>query len=480
MSTQHRVVAERARLPAVARLSDAEGAAALSAASGWYASHDEAATFDRALEICNHEQLFDAIVIDTARVDVALEWLRELRGNARLGHRPIYLTRDLGVEAAAIADGIVPTPTALRREIDSFNSRCQTLTRTEFADEEQRLLAHLYLRPDLQITPIVDIGCAGYYRYPLLDAFTPSGTDGLSWTEGLRRRGLLEEIKLIDRLRKCPTCAASHLNYVDICPECKQLDIGENIFLHCHTCGFVAPQENFIARTGLTCGKCDARLRHIGVDYDRALECFSCNACTARFIEPQIEARCLQCRAGAATTELPEIRIYSYRLSDSGRVAARSGSLGHTLATHDTQRNLTSAYFEQTLTWMLQLRQRHADVQFALAAVRVTNTEALEKMLSHLRAVQLVDAFARRLSETLRATDLIMRSGEYEWFILSPQNDRAGLLMLLQLIEKLAAATEQSDGNRIEVTANCVTSEEIKDLGIGARVLLSELQGGTR
>ena len=88
--------------------------------------------------------------------------------------------------------------------------------------------------------------------------------------------------------------------------------------------------------------------------------------------------------------------------------------------------------------------------------------------------------FARRLAETLRATDLIMRAGEYEWFILSPQNDRAGLLVLLQLIEKLAAATEQSDGNRIAVTANCVTSEEIKDLGIGARVLLSELQGGTR
>ena len=479
MSIQHSALVERARLPAVARLCDT-GESATSVASSWYAQSGEATTYSRVQDICNQDALLDAVIVDTLRADLALEWLRELRRDPRLGHRPIYLTRDLGPEVAAITDGIVPAPTALRRELDSFNSRCQTLARHEFADEEQRLLAYLYLRPELQIAPIVDTGYRTYYRYPLFDALTPSGSDGLGWTEGLRRRGLLEEVKLIDRLRKCPACACSHLNYVDICPECKQLDIGENIFLHCHTCGFVAPQENFIARTGLTCGKCDARLRHIGVDYDRALEAFSCNACTARFIEPEIEARCLQCAGGTATSELPEIRIYSYRLSDSGRVAARSGSLGHVLATHDTQHNLTSAYFEQSLTWMLQLRQRHDDVQFGLAAVRVTNTEALEQSLSHVRAVQLVDAFARRLAETLRATDLIMRAGEYEWFILSPQNDRAGLLVLLQLIEKLAAATEQSDGNRIAVTANCVTSEEIKDLGIGARVLLSELQGGTR
>ena len=70
-----------------------------------------------------------------------------------------------------------------------------------------------------------------------------------------------------------------------------------------------------------------------------------------------------------------------------------------------------------------------------------------------------------------------MRAAEGEWFILSPQTDRAGLVNLRRLLESLTAATEQADGQRLEIACCDIAAEEIKDLGIGARVLLAELQG---
>jgi len=436
-------------------------------------------SFDRVREILDQSQDFDAIVIDTNNPDQAVEWLRELRAHSQFGHRLLFLTQDLGTEVAALADGVAPPPTRMRTDVEVWRSRCASLMHDGYLDEEERLLAFLYLRPDFQVHPVVDTRDQGYYRYPLLDAFSPSGHDGLAWSDGLRRARLLEPVKLVDRLRQCSSCTSSHLNYVDICTECKSIDIGENIFLHCYTCGNVAPQEQFVGRAGLCCARCDAKLKHIGVDYDRALESFSCNECSARFIEPTVEAHCLHCRASSPTTELPERRVHAFRLTDEGRLAARSGSRRQSPATHDTQLNLNSAYFEQTLTWLLQLRQRHNEVQFGVLAVRVTNAAALIKSLSHVRAQQLIDSFGRRLHEVIRATDLVMRATEGEWFILSPQTDRDGLTALRRLLESLTVATEQADGQRLEIGCADVAAEELKDLAIGARVLLAELQGRT-
>lgn len=472
-------VAGTSSLPGIAMIRGGEPDVAPSAASLWYAG-DQVHCFSSVQELCARGVPVDAVILDTTSAERAFEWLRELRQDARLAHRCAFTTSDLGTWVLAASDGVVGAPTRLHSDLTAFNARCLALARDAHTDEDSRFLAYLYVRPDLSIEPRLDLHRTAYYRYPLFDLFAPPSTDGNTWGEDLRRRGLLENVKLIDRLRKCTGCGGSHLNYIDVCTECHAIDIGENIFLHCHTCGHVAPQESFMTRNGMTCGKCASKFRHIGVDYDRALECFGCNVCSARFIEPEIEARCLQCGVRSATSELPERRIHSLRATDAAKLAARHGAATAAPATHDTQRNLTSSFFEQTLNWMLQLRQRHDDVQFGIAAVRVANFDALVASMTPVAALRLVDAFARRLREAVRSTDLIMRAGEHAWFILSPQTDRAGLLGLMQSIESLAAATEQGNGSRIELAANCLTAEQIRDVGLGANIVLAELLSGAQ
>ncbi len=466
-------------LPRIAMIRSATSNLAPSAASLWYAG-DQVQAFRSARECCEREGPLEVIVLDTASAERALEWLRDLRQDPRLAHRPAYLTSDLGPEVLAASDGIVPAPTRLDIEIEAFNARCRTLAGVERTDEASRLLSYLYVRPQRLVEPLRDPRHSSYYRYPLFDLFAPVAMDGSEWGEELRRRGLLENAGLVDRLRKCTGCGGSHLNYIDVCPECHAIDIGENIYFHCHTCGHVAPQDSFVTRNGLACGKCASKFRHIGVDYDRALECFGCNVCSARFIDPEIEARCLQCGVRSATSDLPELRIHGLRMTETGRLAARQGSIAAAPATHDTQRNLTSSFFEQTLNWMLQLRERHQDVQFAIAALRISNFDALTASLGTVAALRLVDAFARRLREAVRTTDLIMRAGEHAWYILSPQTDRPGLLELLQSIETLAVATEQAGGMRIELAANCLTADQIVNLGAGAESVLAGLMAGAQ
>src|SRR5205807_3597889 len=69
--------------------------------------------------------------------------------------------------------------------------------------------------------------------------------------------------------------------------QCGSIDTAPQNFLHCYACGNVGTQEQYLTHQGLSCPKCSARLRHIGVDYDRALETLVCRSCAGRFTEPE-------------------------------------------------------------------------------------------------------------------------------------------------------------------------------------------------
>src|SRR5207253_2080188 len=112
------------------------------------------------------------------------------------------------------------------------------------------------------------------------------------------------------------------------CPQCGSIDTAEQNFLHCYSCGHVGTQDEYLTNEGLACPKCAVRLRHIGVDYDRALETFGCKDCSGRFTEPKVKARCLECRKTCVTDALAERKYYGLQPSAAGERAARTGDVG--------------------------------------------------------------------------------------------------------------------------------------------------------
>ena len=76
----------------------------------------------------------------------------------------------------------------------------------------------------------------------------------------------------------------------------------------------------------MRCPRCQESLRHIGVDYDRALEHWQCAACRHLFEDPEIKARCGICLWSGPTERLIARPVETLRSTEAGRRAALEGA----------------------------------------------------------------------------------------------------------------------------------------------------------
>jgi hypothetical protein len=418
----------------------------------------------------------DGVLLHPHDSTEALSWARALRADERFSLLPIYSTRAFEGDFAQLTDGVFDTPGAMFARVYDFKQRIAMLPARDHLTCDERLLEFLFLRPDRTITPVSDWSSASIYRHPLLEVFAPPATTVDQWLSNLRRRDLLEPLALIDRTRACSACGGAHLNFVDVCPNCSSIDIAETIFLHCHTCGGVAKQDDYLSREGLGCPKCMTRLRHIGVDYDRALEAFTCAACEGRFTEPDVKARCLHCHTLCRTEDLQEHRIESFRLSDAGQLAARTGHLGELFALIDKFQCVHPAYFEQTLDFMLSLGQRHREIEFGLVCLQFANVRELLTRLPRVQVTQLIDGFAVRLRELVRTTDLVMREDDDHCWLLLPQTPPAGLQVLLSRVKAIPETADPTLFGRLEIAVEAVSSRNLDKQTPGAKLLMAQIR----
>lgn len=417
----------------------------------------------------------DAIVLSAKDADEAFEWLKELRASPAHALAPIFSSRRYDAPAVqALLDASIEDPEQMLDRIAAIQERRAALAASTM-DEQDRLLAFLYTRPERLLSAFRDWRHEHIYRYPILEAFTPAGMTVQEWAHSLRRRGLIEPQGLLDRLRQCPTCLGVHLNYIDACAQCASIDIAESIFLHCHTCGHVDKQGSFLAHHNLSCPKCHARLRHIGVDYDRALETFHCRECEGRFTEPDIKANCLQCGNSTSTDNLIERRIESYRLSEAGQLAARTGRVGELFALIDETNCVHPAYFEQTLEFLLGLCRRHREIEFGLVCLKFSNVRELLLRLPRVQVTQTIDGFALRLRELVRTTDMVMRNDDEHCWLLLPQTPEAGLKVLLSRVAQIPE-TLQTAPERLGLSIASAASRNLGEAQIEAVMLMAELR----
>ena len=176
-------------------------------------------------------------------------------------------------------------------------------------------------------------------------------------------------------------------------------------FLHCFTCGHVSSEEQFISPAGLACPNCRAKLRHIGTDYDRALESYSCHGCGHVFSEPKIIPRCQHCTAKNAPEDTVPRNIHSYRITDQGVIAARTGSLDDVYALLDSLNNINPAYFTHLIDWVVDL-SRHPEDEFSIIGIGLSNIVELTDKIGRRRTGELMDGFAGHIRSIVRGTDL--------------------------------------------------------------------------
>ncbi len=405
---------------------------------------------------------FDGLVLQLPPVseacDAATAIVESLRSDPATQLIPVFCLGDVNERLRVLSDGIVSSLSDLHRTTENINLRSKDILAESFLqDADYRLLSHLHSR-NSELEPISAPESPRYYTYPLAQTMSQEKDDGFNWLERLTRSRLLTHKTLVDRVRTCPNCDKAQLNYVDLCPDCGSVNIDQIPFLHCFTCGHIAPQQNFTIGGGLTCPNCRARLRHIGADYDRPLENYHCADCSSSFIDPHVVARCLHCATVSPPEDLLSYPVASYILTERGTLSVRSGALEDIYSLLDNLNYVHPKLFNLQLEWFLRLCQRYPDDAFSLIGIQLINVMELSAELGRQRIAELVDTYAARLRELVRSTDISTRSSRHTLWLLLPKTGKKGCEILHARIRQLEEATTQADGSRLICASTMYTA----------------------
>lgn len=413
---------------------------------------DEAAAFDAVFSIRQDEALWLLPVFSAATVDP----------HSLLG---------------SIIDGSMTTLDMASKTAALINERAHQLAIDPTLDIDNRVLAFLASRPDGVLRPVPDWQSLRLYRYPLLEALGGQELDGWAWIGRLQSRGWVARTELIDRIRDCSQCGAAHQVFVDTCPNCHDLDIQQVPFIHCFTCGNVAPQREFMVTGRLTCTRCQTKLRHIGSDYDRPLEDHECQQCRFAFSEPDVIARCAHCNHRQAPSDLVVRDVVSLTVSDQGRLVAEYGRSQDLLDVFDQVDFARPSVFRFSLDWMLALENRHEVLEFSVVLLRIRDVQRLIDSIGSARVSMLLHGFADRLRDLIRTTDVCTRTSENQFWLLLPFTDGKAGQGLLDRLKTFQRQTQESSGVSLELDVEFFASDLVEDPPIDADVLMADMVG---
>ena len=202
--------------------------------------------------------------------------------------------------------------------------------KTGLGTETDRGLALLRLLSQLDdpvVEPELDAHARLGHRFPTIEtAFGLTSGAGLELLEYLAELDLLGR-ELHNQVHTCPRCGHCQLNFREMCPACRSIDVRiTRLILH-FRCSYTAPEKLFESGMHLRCPKCQRRLNQLGQDFERPGDTYSCNSCHELFEEPTLNAQCFNCSHRFATTEVETERIYTYRPTALAERALAQGRL---------------------------------------------------------------------------------------------------------------------------------------------------------
>lgn len=396
----------------------------------------------------------DAFIVDGSG---PLEQVRSVVTNLRKSPisciKPLFVSsEDLPEDLQALSDGRVTSYEEVFERASKILSFYDEIHQDSLSgNPDFRILAYLYMRPDGSLAPIFQPFTRRVFSYPIVECLGEEHIAADEWLEFLYERGLIKRLELKNRIRFCPKCETSHLNYVDVCPHCGDLDIEKKEFIHCFNCGRVGPLENFLLEDRLRCPFCHVQLRHLGEDYDHPLESYLCHSCGQAFIEANVAVECFNCGARSWPDELTVKNLYSFQLTEEGKTACRVGTLEDIYAIFDTLNYMTPAYFKVLLDWLIQIHRRYTSENFSMLGIKWVNMKELSLGLGRERTLRIVNEVVRLLRQLIRKTDVSTRISQDTIWIILPKTDRSGADQLAKRIDQVISDSNLQEGFSLNI-----------------------------
>ena len=424
----------------------------------WKADKNHSITFLRSFP--ESDAAADALVIQDGSEAQVLDFLIRLRSHAPSRFVPVFFLGQRPDLLQSLGDGLVNSPDKVVQRSRNLHERYSQLSEglLDLGDEFV-LLAYLYVH-DVSLLPASRIADRQYYHYPLLDCLGIKASEAGHWLARLERDDLLSEKSLQDRVRCCPDCTGNHLNYVDMCGSCHSLRLAKTAFFHCFTCGHVAQEAEFVGEGRLVCPSCSTRLRHIGSDYDRALETWYCQDCQTRQNEPLITARCMGCQKLSEPADLNVQLIKTYALSQRGKFTVLLGAEDRVLESLDILSFMPYPVFMKMVYWQLMLTRRYEDLGFGIIGIRLPSLHVLGSRIGAGNAAAFFERFAQSLRELVRDTDLLSRADPTTLWLALPKTGAEGCRVLHERIRKLEHSAATTDNAPLSLATVYWSTEE--------------------
>lgn len=279
----------------------------------------------------------EAFLIEAADPDFVRQVCQVIRGHALpvIHLRPIVLVLDKkGVDQnlLALADGHIRTLESksvdpLEDKLARINQRIGALpgaTDIPVTNVSLRMLRFLHVR-EKQAYPVKTISTKYGFTYPDLEAFVASQDETIfHLLDFLEEQGLLST-EFVEKAYFCNQCHSAFLNFQEVCPHCQSAHLLVDDLIHHFHCAYVGPSKEFRQKEQMVCPKCERKLQHIGVDFDKPSIVYTCIECSHVTQDPEISTTCYNC----GRKNLPENQVYrtvyAYGLTALGENAAVYG-----------------------------------------------------------------------------------------------------------------------------------------------------------
>lgn len=407
----------------------------------------------------------EALILDIANLDDFFTTVREIRANSKTYLLPIFCVSDSNI---AYADASFSSLEEVSQLVLEINKQCDGLAfdakdgKRITRDWQLRMLTYLYTRRSFKALDVFkNKKSKSFYSYPIIDVFCDKFANYSEWLQELKSSGVLRVKNFVKAYFCCNNCMSAHALFSERCPDCKSENITLADFLHCYTCGNIAPENEFLRNEQYVCNQCKTVLRHIGHDYDRPLESYSCNDCGSSFIDSEVITTCIDCDTTTKTERMRRSTIFNYELTEKAEHFI-SQNLDYIMSIFDNINYVSPEFFYSMLEWAAAMKQREKAYDFSLLRI---------KILDHISVTD-VGILAKSLKEVLRRTDMLTRPTNQLIWVWLPNTPLSGAEVVIKKLKKI----QNSEGMHIDesMTIKAFDSKGSEDYK-SARSLLAEL-----
>ena len=369
-------------------------------------------------EIRNH----NAVLIEVKNLDFVRLVLGAIRSNQNpdIYLVPIFLVKKDSTDDVPyieeLTDGSIKSLDELDfiskevERIELLKKNITTINSISFeAQVITKLISLMYVRQKKVLAPTPDIYSNINYSFPFLSVNFENNEEhtALNILDIAEEEGMLRS-EYFDRVYLCASCSGSHVSYREVCPKCSSSNTTPDDIIHHFPCGYVGPMSDFKNEIDdkLDCPKCNKRLRHIGVDYDKPSVIHVCNNCNHKFQDYSVNAKCMSCLADRPVETLKSHDIKTYRLTKKGELAAIKG---YTTTSKDIEEVVGTVKYDTFKTMLKyeieRLKQTEGDSN--ICAIHISNSsQVYSKLGSELQRGLLKDLVSV-IRSNIRSSDAI-------------------------------------------------------------------------